>query len=53
MGIAYLADYDVTPAHQGQHIPPSVRWAAPEHFDSKNVVVPMTKSDVYSIGTII
>lgn len=53
MGVAYLADYDVTPAHRGQHIPPSVRWAAPERFDSKNVVVPTTKSDVYSIGTII
>ncbi|KAG2108012.1 kinase-like domain-containing protein [Suillus discolor] len=53
MGVAYLADYDVTPAHRGQHIPPSVRWAAPERFDSQNVVVPTTKSDVYSVGTII
>lgn len=53
MGVAYLADYDVTPTHRGQHIPPSVRWAAPERFDSQNVVAPTTKSDVYSLGSII
>ncbi|KAG1778363.1 kinase-like domain-containing protein [Suillus placidus] len=53
MGVAYLADYDVTPAHRGQHIRPSVRWAAPERFDSQNVVAPTTKSDVYSLGGVI
>ncbi|KAG2360367.1 kinase-like domain-containing protein, partial [Suillus spraguei] len=52
-GVAYLADYDVTAAHRGQHIPPSVRWAAPERFDSQDVVTPTTKSDVYSLGSII
>jgi serine/threonine protein kinase len=50
MGVACIADYDVTAAHRGQHIPPSVRWAAPERFDSQNVVAPTTKSDVYSVG---
>jgi serine/threonine protein kinase len=53
MGVAYLTDYDVTAAHRGQHIPPSVRWAAPERFDSQNVVAPTTKSDVYSLGSVI
>ncbi|KAG2348281.1 kinase-like protein [Suillus weaverae] len=53
MGVAYLADYDVTPAHRGQHIRPSVRWAAPERFDSQNVIAPTTKSDVYSLGGVI
>lgn len=50
IGVAYIADYDVTAAHRGQHIPPSVRWTAPERFDSQNVVAPTTKSDVYSLG---
>jgi serine/threonine protein kinase len=53
MGVAYLTDYDVTAAHRGQHIPPSVRWAAPERFDSQNVVAPTTKSDIYSLGSVI
>ncbi|KAG1769006.1 kinase-like domain-containing protein [Suillus occidentalis] len=52
IGIAYIADYDVTAAHRGQHIPSSVRWAAPERFDSQNVVAPTTKSDVYSLGSV-
>ncbi|KAG1749528.1 kinase-like domain-containing protein [Suillus lakei] len=53
MGVAYLADYDVTAAHRGQYIPPSVRWAAPERFDSQSMVAPTTKSDVYSLGGVI
>ncbi|KAG2073458.1 kinase-like protein [Suillus decipiens] len=53
MGVAYLADYNVTAAHRGEHIPPSVRWAAPEHFDSQNVVAPTTESDIYSLGSVI
>jgi len=53
MGVAYLTDYDVTAANRGQHIPPSVRWTAPERFDSQNVVAPTTKSDVYSLGSVI
>lgn len=53
MGVAYLSDYDITTTHKGQHIPPSVRWAAPERFDSQNVVAPTTESDVYSLGSII
>lgn len=53
MGVAYIADYDVTAAHRGQHIPPSVRWTAPERFDSQNAVAPTTKSDVYSLGGVI
>ncbi|KAG1865402.1 kinase-like domain-containing protein [Suillus subluteus] len=53
MGVAHIADYDVTAVHRGQHIPPSVRWAAPERFDSQNVVTPTTKSDVYSLGSVI
>ncbi|KAG2740478.1 kinase-like protein [Suillus brevipes Sb2] len=52
IGVAYIADYDVTAAHRGQHIPSSVRWAAPERFDSQNVVAPTTKSDVYSLGSV-
>ncbi|KAG2126830.1 kinase-like domain-containing protein [Suillus clintonianus] len=51
-GVAYLADYEVTVAHRGQYIPPSVRWQAPERFDSQGVVAPTTKSDIYSLGAI-
>ncbi|KAG2131263.1 kinase-like domain-containing protein [Suillus bovinus] len=51
-GIAHLADYDVTPAHRGQHIPPSVRWAAQEFFDIQYVVPPTTQSDIYSFGSL-
>ncbi|KAG0701592.1 kinase-like domain-containing protein [Suillus ampliporus] len=51
-GVAYLADYELT-TYRGQHIPPSVRWAAPERFDNQSVVIPTTKSDVYSLGGVI
>ncbi|KAG2353293.1 hypothetical protein BDR07DRAFT_1615059 [Suillus spraguei] len=53
MAVAYLADYNVTAAHRGEHIPPSVRWAAPERFDSQNVVAPTTENDIYSLGSVI
>ncbi|KAG1731191.1 kinase-like domain-containing protein [Suillus paluster] len=51
-GVAHLADYELTWAYRGQHIPPSVRWAAPERFDSQSVSAPTTKSDIYSLGGI-
>ncbi|KAG2360366.1 kinase-like domain-containing protein [Suillus spraguei] len=47
MAVAYLADYNVTAAHRGEHIPPS------NVFDSQNVVAPTTESDIYSLGSVI
>jgi serine/threonine protein kinase len=57
MGVPYLADYGLAGTHRGQHLPESVRWTAPERFDSHSVggtpYPPTTRSDVYSLGCVI
>ena len=57
MGVPYLADYGLAGTHQGQHLPESVRWTAPERFDIHSVggapYLPTTRSDVYSLGCVI
>ncbi|OAX32371.1 kinase-like protein [Rhizopogon vinicolor AM-OR11-026] len=53
-GVPYLADYELTGACRAQYLPESVRWTAPERFDSHSTdgasYPPTTKSDVYSLG---
>lgn len=56
-GVPHLADYELNGAYQGQHLPETVRWTAPERFGGHGVggksYPPTTQSDVYSVGGVI
>ncbi|KAJ8582953.1 kinase-like protein [Rhizopogon salebrosus TDB-379] len=56
-GVPHLADYELNGAYQGQHLPETVRWTAPERFGSHGVGAipysPTTQSDVYSVGGVV
>jgi len=56
-GVPYLADYELSGTYPGQYLPESVRWTAPERFDSHGVgdtsYPPTTRSDMYSLGGVI